>query len=73
MSKEYHSSPIVVIKKPSMHEECIRLYEERVKQLLELQKLGVLTDFSATEGITRAKQILSNSVHKNLFGKQHYG
>lgn len=69
MSKEYHSSPIVVIKKPSMHEECIRLYEERVKQLLELQKLGVLTVFSATEGITKAKQILSNSIHKNLFGK----
>lgn len=69
MSKEYHSSPIVVIKKPSIHEECIRLYEERVKQLLELQKLGILTDFSATEGIIRAKQILSNSVHKNLFGK----
>ena len=69
MSKEYHSSPIVVIKKPSMHEECIRLYEERVKQLLELQELGVLTVFSATEGIIKAKQILSNSIHKNLFGK----
>ena len=68
MSKEYHSSPIVVIKKPSMHEECIRLYEERVKQLLELQELGVLTVFSATEGIIKAKQILSNSIHKNLFG-----
>ena len=72
MSKEYLSSPIVVIKKPSEHEECIRLYEERVKQLRELQKLGVLTDFSATEGIIRAKQILSDSIHKNLFGK-HYG
>lgn len=69
MSKEYHSSPIVVIKKPSMHEECIRLYEERVKQLLELQELGVLTVFSATEGIIKAKQILSNSIHKNLFEK----
>ena len=69
MSKEYHSSPIVVIKKPSMHEECIRLYEERVKQLLELQELGVLTAFSATEGIMKAKQILSNSIHKNLFEK----
>ena len=68
MSKEYHSSPIVVIKKPSMHEECIRLYEERVKQLLELQELGVLTVFSATEGIIKAKHILSNSIHKNLFG-----
>ena len=71
MSKEYNSSPIVVIKKPSEHEECIRLYEERVKQLLELQKLGILSDFSATEGITRAKQILSDSIHKNLFGKHH--
>ena len=71
MSKEYHSSPIVVIKKPSEHEECIRLYEERVKQLLELQELGVLTVFSATEGIIKAKHILSNSIHKNLFEK-HY-
>ena len=69
MTKEYNSSPIVVIKKPSEHEECIRLYEERVKQLLELQELGVLTVFSATEGIIKAKQILSNSIHKNLFGK----
>ena len=69
MSKEYNSSPIVVIKKPSEHEECIRLYEERVKQLLELQKLDILSDFSATEGIIRAKQILSDSIHKNLFGK----
>lgn len=69
MSKEYHSSPIVVIKKPSEHEECIRLYEERVKQLLELQELGVLTVFSATEGIIKAKHILSNSIHENLFGK----
>lgn len=73
MSKEYHSSPIVVIKKPSEHEECVRLYEERVKQLLELRRLEVLTPYSVTEGITRAKQILSDSIHKNLFGKQHYG
>ena len=72
MSKEYHSSLIVVIKKPSEHEECIRLYEERVKQLLELRMLEVLTPYSVTEGITRAKQILSDSIHKNLFGK-HYG
>ena len=69
MSKEYHSSPVVVIKKPSEHEECIRLYEERVKQLLELRRLEVLNPYSVTEGITRAKQILSDSIHKNLFGK----
>ena len=69
MTKEYNSSPIVVIKKPSMHEECIRLYEERVKQLLELRRLEVLNPYSVTEGITRAKQILSDSIHKNLFGK----
>ena len=69
MSKEYNSSPIVVIKKPSEHEECIRLYEERVKQLLELRRLEVLNPYSVTEGITRAKQILSDSIHKNLFGK----
>ena len=68
MTKEYNSSPIVVIKKPSMHEECIRLYEERVKQLLELRRLEVLNPYSVTEGITRAKQILSDSIHKNLFG-----
>lgn len=72
MSKEYHSSPVVVIKKPSEHEECIRLYEERVKQLLELRRLEVLNPYAVTEGITRAKQILSDSIHKNLFGK-HYG
>lgn len=72
MSKEYHSSPIVVIKKPSEHEECIRLYEERVKQLLELRRLEVLNPYAVTEGITKAKQILSDSIHKNLFGK-HYG
>lgn len=72
MSKEYHSSPVVVIKKPSEHEECIRLYEERVKQLLELRRLEVLTPYAVTEGIIRAKQILSDSIHKNLFGK-HYG
>ena len=72
MSKEYHSSPVVVIKKPSEHEECIRLYEERVKQLLELRRLEVLNPYSVTEGIIRAKQILSDSIHKNLFGK-HYG
>lgn len=69
MSKEYHSSPVVVIKKPSEHEECIRLYEERVKQLLELRRLEVLNPYAVTEGITRAKQILSDSIHKNLFGK----
>ena len=69
MTKEYNSSPIVVIKKPSEHEECIRLYEERVKQLLELRRLEVLNPYSVTEGITRAKQILSDSIHKNLFGK----
>ena len=69
MSKKYNSSPIVVIKKPSEHEECIRLYEERVKQLLEIRRLEVLTRYSVTEGITRAKQILSDSIHKNLFGK----
>ena len=69
MSKKYNSSPIVVIKKPSEHEECIRLYEERVKQLLELRRLEVLNPYSVTEGITRAKQILSDSIHKNLFGK----
>ena len=68
MTKEYNSSPIVVIKKPSEHEECIRLYEERVKQLLELRRLEVLNPYSVTEGITRAKQILSDSIHKNLFG-----
>ena len=72
MSKEYHSSPIVVIKKPSMHEECIRLYEERVKQLLELRRLEVLTPYSVTEGITRANRYLVIVFNKNLFGK-HYG
>ena len=68
MYKEYDPSPIVVIKKPSMHEECIRLYEERVKQLLELRRLEILNPYAVTEGITRAKQILSDSIHKNLFG-----
>ena len=71
MSKEYRSSPIVVIKKPSEHEECIRLYKERVEQLLELRRLEILTPYSVTEGITRAKQILSDSIHKNLFGKRY--